>query len=207
MDGRKVPAWVLGQRRIPNGGSGQVSHARLQPSWIVQVADSDQSFRGWKLRAPPHSRLPIPLEAVALISMNLSDRASEDRVVGLPYVPLVFESARSLHRGVDAGAISFLRSLGDTGNSRPPVLILQPHVSVAGFFVGFAIECIDTHVSLELTRTCEDLRWNHGTSTPYRSETHGMAERAVRRVTVGTASVQVQSGLSDGWWSDAMECY
>ena len=31
-------------------------------------------------------------------------------------------------------------------------------------------------------KACEDLSWNHCTSTPHRSETNGIAERAVRRV-------------------------
>ena len=34
--------------------------------------------------------------------------------------------------------------------------------------------------------TCEDPAWNHRTSTPHRSETNGIAERAVRRVKEGT---------------------
>ena len=34
-------------------------------------------------------------------------------------------------------------------------------------------------------KTCEDLSWNHRTSTPHRSETNGIAERAVRRVKEG----------------------
>ena len=37
-------------------------------------------------------------------------------------------------------------------------------------------------------------QWNHDTSTPRRSETHGVAERAVRRVKEGTAIAQVLSG-------------
>ena len=36
--------------------------------------------------------------------------------------------------------------------------------------------------SLEFGKACEDLSWNHCTSTPHRSETNGIAERAVRRV-------------------------
>ena len=36
--------------------------------------------------------------------------------------------------------------------------------------------------------TCEDLRWNHCASAPHRLETHGIAERAVRRVKEGTCA-------------------
>ena len=36
--------------------------------------------------------------------------------------------------------------------------------------------------SLEFCKACDDLSWNHCMSTPHRSETNGIAERAVRRV-------------------------
>ena len=48
---------------------------------------------------------------------------------------------------------------------------------------------------------------NHCTSTPHRSETNGIVERAVRRVKEGTSAVLLQSGLKDSWWADSMECY
>ena len=41
---------------------------------------------------------------------------------------------------------------------------------------------IYTDNSMEFGKACEDLSWNHCTSTPHRSETNGIAERAVRRV-------------------------
>ena len=41
----------------------------------------------------------------------------------------------------------------------------------------------------------------------HRSETNGIAERAVRRVKEGTSAVLLQSGLDERWWSDSMECY
>ena len=43
--------------------------------------------------------------------------------------------------------------------------------------------------SLEFGKACEDLSWNHCTSTPHRSETNGIGERAVRRVKEGTSAV------------------
>ena len=48
---------------------------------------------------------------------------------------------------------------------------------------------------------------NHCASTPHRSETNGIAERAVRRVKEGTSAVLLQSGLNESWWADSMECY
>ena len=61
--------------------------------------------------------------------------------------------------------------------------------------------------SLEFGKSCDDLSWNHRTSTPRRYETKGIAERAVRRVKEGTSAVLLQSGLDEKWWSDSVECY
>ena len=65
---------------------------------------------------------------------------------------------------------------------------------------------IYTDNSLEFGKACEDLSWNHCTSTPHRSETNEIAERAVRRVKEGTSAVLLQSGLHESWWADSMEC-
>ena len=70
---------------------------------------------------------------------------------------------------------------------------------------------IYTDNSLEFGKACEDLSWNHCTSTPHRSETNGIAEKAVRRVKEGTSAVLMQSGLLSAkrhrfiiWWEDAL---
>ena len=62
-------------------------------------------------------------------------------------------------------------------------------------------------MSSEFGKSCEDLSWNDRTSTPHRSETNGIAERAVRRVKEGTSAVLLQPGLDEMWWSDSMACY
>ena len=59
--------------------------------------------------------------------------------------------------------------------------------------------------SLEFGKACEDLSWNHCTSTPHQSETNGIAESAVRRVKEGTSAAFLQSGLDEKWWADSME--
>ena len=64
---------------------------------------------------------------------------------------------------------------------------------------------IYTDNSLEFGKACEDLSWNHCTFTPHRSETNGIAERAVRRVKEGTSAVLLQSGLNESW-ANSMEC-
>ena len=48
---------------------------------------------------------------------------------------------------------------------------LQPNRKPKGIY---------TDNSLGFGKACEDLSWNHCTSTPHRSETNGIAERAVR---------------------------
>ena len=50
--------------------------------------------------------------------------------------------------------------------------------------------------SLEFGKSCEELSWNHCTSRPHRSETNGIAERAVRRVKEGDTCgiVAIRSG-------------
>ena len=57
---------------------------------------------------------------------------------------------------------------------------------------------IYTDNSLEFGKACEDLSWNHCTSTPHRSETNVIAERAVRRAKEGTSAVLLQPGKVDG---------
>ena len=66
---------------------------------------------------------------------------------------------------------------------------------------------IYTDNSVEFGKACEDLSWNHCTSTPHRSETNGIAERAVRRIKEGTSAVLLQSCLDEKRWADSTECY
>ena len=66
---------------------------------------------------------------------------------------------------------------------------------------------IYTDNSLEFGKPCEDLSWNHGMSTPHRSQTKRIAKREVRRVKEGMSAVLLQSGLDEKWWADPMECY
>ena len=61
--------------------------------------------------------------------------------------------------------------------------------------------------TLEFGKSCEELYWNHRTSTPHRSETNGIAEGAVRRVKEGTSAVLLQSRLGNEWWAGSVECY
>ena len=53
------------------------------------------------------------------------------------------------------------------------------------------LKVIYTDNPLEFGKACEDLSWNHCTSTPHRSETNGIAERAVRRVNLQCCCSQV----------------
>ena len=60
---------------------------------------------------------------------------------------------------------------------------------------------------LEFGKSCEELSWNPCTSKSHRSETNGIAERAVRRVKEGTSAVFLQPGLDNEWWANSIECY
>ena len=66
---------------------------------------------------------------------------------------------------------------------------------------------IYTENSLEFDKSCEELSRNHRTSTPHRSETYGIAERAIRRVKEGKSAVLLLSGLDNDRWADSLECY
>ena len=66
---------------------------------------------------------------------------------------------------------------------------------------------IYTNNSMEFGKACEDLSWNHCTSTLHISEINGIAERAVRSVKEGTSAVLLQSGLNENWWAGSVECY
>ena len=71
-----------------------------------------------------------------------------------------------------------------------------------GFLKSFALT-----IPLHFGKACEDLSWNHCTSTPHRSQRNGIVERAVRRVKEGTSAVLLQSGLDANWLADSMELY
>ena len=57
-----------------------------------------------------------------------------------------------------------------------------------------------THNSMDFGR-------DHRASTPHRSETIGIAERAVRGVTSSTSAVLLQSRLDEKWRSASVDCY
>ena len=67
-----------------------------------------------------------------------------------------------------------------------------------------AWSCTDT--SLEFTKTCEDLLWNHDISTQIDPKRTESPKTAARRVEEGTSTLLVQSGLGR-WWREAHECF
>ena len=86
------------------------------------------------------------------------------------------------------------------------VTTLPPHQNTS-LWLFTPLRSVHHDTSLEFGKSCEDLIWNHRTSTPHRSETNGIAERAVRRVKEGTSAVLLPSGLHERWGSDSMECH
>ena len=68
-------------------------------------------------------------------------------------------------------------------------------------------ELVYTDGSMEFKTAFETLGYSKEVSTPYRPETNGVAERAVRRVKEGTAAVLLQSGFHMSWWAEATETF
>ena len=64
-----------------------------------------------------------------------------------------------------------------------------------------------TDGSNEFEKALKDFDILCDTATPYRAETNGIAERAVRRVKERTSCTLVQSGLSGEWWREASNTY
>ena len=60
---------------------------------------------------------------------------------------------------------------------------------------------IHTDNSLESGKSSEELSWNQYASAPHKSETNGIADRAVRRIKAVTSAVLLQSGLDEKWWA------
>ena len=59
----------------------------------------------------------------------------------------------------------------------------------------------------ENRKAVEGLGIPFDSSTPCRSQSNGVAERAVRKVEEGTACVLAQSGFDMSWWPEASRCY
>ena len=78
----------------------------------------------------------------------------------------------------------------------------EESVRALGDFVGPIVEVANFYSdnSPELIRAARDLSWVHGTATPGRPATNGVAERAVRSVLEGTRTVLEQAGLPHKFW-------
>ena len=61
--------------------------------------------------------------------------------------------------------------------------------------------------SKEIKFALDELGISQDTSTPHRPETNGIAERAVQRVKEGISCTLSQSGFTEAWWVEAMDCY
>ena len=60
---------------------------------------------------------------------------------------------------------------------------------------------------LEFGKYCEEISWNHRTTTLYQSDTSRIAEWAVRGAKEVTSAVLLQFESDDKWWLDSMERY
>ena len=77
------------------------------------------------------------------------------------------------------------------------------HDTLKGFqsFIGPQTKAPHAYTdgSAEFEKALDELQISHDISTPYRPQTNGVAERAVRRVKEGTACTLDQSGWNDEW--------
>ena len=64
-----------------------------------------------------------------------------------------------------------------------------------------------TDIPWEFGTACEDLSWNHCTSTLTVQKQMAFALRAVRRIKERTSAVLLQSGPDENVWADSIECY
>ena len=89
-----------------------------------------------------------------------------------------------------------------SGNTKELTEVLEPERNP---------KVIYTDNSLEFGKACEDISLNHRTSTPHRSETNGIAERAERRIKEGISAVLLQSDLDENGgripWSAIFETF
>ena len=93
------------------------------------------------------------------------------------------------------------------GRAKPSLLKIQTRAYKSFSSRRTRRESFTLTNSLEFGKACEDLSWNRCASTPHRSETHGFASRAVRKIKEGTSAVLLPSGLDAKWWAGFMECY
>ena len=68
-------------------------------------------------------------------------------------------------------------------------------------------EVIYTDNSLKFGKACEDLSWNHCTSTPHRSEINGFCRKRSAQSEGRHLCCSVATSLNESSWADAMECY
>jgi hypothetical protein len=68
-------------------------------------------------------------------------------------------------------------------------------------------EHVYTDGSKEFKKALTGLGFSKDTSRPYRSQTNGVAERAVRKTKEGTSCVLIQSGFTYVWWPEAWACF
>ena len=66
-------------------------------------------------------------------------------------------------------------------------------------------DCVTLHGQFEeFIKACQDLEWKHGAMPPHHSEINGIVERAVRKAKEETGTAMVHSGVSEEWWTCAM---
>ena len=100
-----------------------------------------------------------------------------------------------------------LRTVARVGSTASP-LVTRGQTTPTTPFKSFrgprdVIKYVYTDNSKELIKAVSDLGLVHGTSTPGRPQTNGVAERAVRTIVEGTRTVLEQAGFPPSFWTFA----
>ena len=108
--------------------------------------------------------------------VNLVDESSPTKPRGNP-APKDRDTASSSHELPMVQTTKFSVKKVNQSRNNHPYAVVEPTRKP---------NLIYTDNSLEFGTSCEELSWNRCASTPHRSETNGVAERAVHRVKEGT---------------------
>ena len=155
-------------------------------------------------RQPPLSAREQPEDALVekLVPTRFGDLITADHVI--------LGSGRNTSRSGDTAAlVCYDRASGALGVYPMSSKGAEETIQAFHHFVPPTVvpKLVYTDCSPELSAALRNLQWRHDTATPYRPQTNGVAERAVRRVVDGTKSVLLASGLEHCWWREASECF
>ena len=176
-----------GQRRSANKRGNTSVRSR---SWPLR--DSATTRRSacysiaWKTLRRPRIFL-----RVGQLSQTTVDQRGEDKLIQNEQ----FRTASFSRLSATSGSFSSSTSTFQELSSTSPAQERSDGLAPTNWWASHPKQT-QTTVNGVSEKSCEDLSWNHRTSIPRRSETNGIAERAVRRVKEGTFCI---AAIRIGW--------